>query len=43
MSNQIDPGMYPLSGVIGDKRTLDLLDPYEYVNSQPEIGLLLIA
>ncbi|KAH8773564.1 pyridoxal phosphate-dependent transferase [Diaporthe sp. PMI_573] len=22
-------GMYPLSGVMGDKRTLDLLDPYE--------------
>lgn len=24
-------GMYPLSGVMGDKRTMDLLDPYEYV------------
>jgi hypothetical protein len=24
-------GMYPLSGVMGDKHILDLLGPYEYV------------
>lgn len=27
-----DLGMYPLSGVMGDKRTMDLLEPYEYVS-----------
>lgn len=32
-----DLGMYPLSGVMGDRRTLDLLAPYEYVNSHLDV------
>lgn len=31
MTSLTDLGMYPISGVMGDKRTMDLLDPYECV------------
>lgn len=31
------PGMYPLSGVMGNKCTMDLLGPYEYASSHMDV------
>lgn len=43
MAALIDLGMYPISGVMGDKATMDLVGPYEYFLSHSEVEAKLTA